>query len=501
MKLLTAQQIRMADSYTIANEPVKSVNLMERAAEKCFHEIKDLLEKDQQVYVFAGTGNNGGDGLAIARMLHKATVVHVFICGKEDAMSADCKINFQRLKRLKVKIKFIKTEKEIPVIKPAALVIDAMFGIGLNKPLDGIPAAVAANINKSNCKVVSVDIPSGLFADEHTPSSVVTVKADYTLTFQQVKRCMLFSENESRTGRVKVLDIGLDKNYMNSLPSKFFLAEKNDISNILLPRKKFSHKGTYGRALLLIGSKGKAGASVLAAKGCIRAGAGLTTAYIPDTLLNILQTAVPEAMCICDNEPNHISTLPDMSGYTAIGAGPGLGTHLQTADAIATLLKQAPCPLILDADALNCISQNKKLLKQIPEDTILTPHLKEFERIFGKSKNDFERNDRQLEASVKYKVVIILKGAYTSISTADGKCYYNTTGNPGLAKGGSGDVLTGVITALRAQGYNATDAAITGVYIHGMAADLAVEQQSDYSLTATELTDYLGKTIRMLMGR
>lgn len=214
-----------------------------------------------------------------------------------------------------------------------------------------------------------------------------------------------------------------------------------------------------------------------------------------------MQTAVPEAMCITDRSTDYLTTLPDLSSYTAIGAGPGLGAQKQTITLVGELLKQAECPLILDADALNCISMNKKLLRQLPENSILTPHPKEFERLFGKCKNDFERNEIQIAASVKYKAVIVLKGAYTCISTKDGKCHYNTSGNAGLAKGGSGDVLTGIITSLRAQGYSAEDAAVAGVYLHGMAADLAVAQQSEYSITATEVTDFSGKAIRMLMGR
>lgn len=499
MKLLTAEQFRMADAYTIQHEPISSVNLMERAATKCYEQITNITT--HTVYVFAGTGNNGGDGLAIARMLLKSgRDVRIFICGRENAMSADCKTNYLRLKKL-APVNFITSEKNIPEITSDATVIDAMFGTGLNKPLNGIAACVAQKINDETCTVVSIDIPSGLFADEHTPASNITVKADYTLTFQRLKRCMLFAENALRTGRVTVLKIGLNETYMDSLTSTFTLTDDATVKKILLPRKKFSHKGSYGHALLMAGSKGKAGAAVLATRGCIRTGAGLTTAYIPDALLAVMQTAVPEAMCITDRSSDYLTTLPDLTKYTAIGAGPGLGTQKQTMSVVGELLKQTACPLILDADALNCISMNKKLLRQLPENSILTPHPKEFERLFGKCSNDFERNEKQIAASIKYKVVIVLKGTYTSISTNDGRCYYNTSGNAGLAKGGSGDVLTGMITALRAQGYSAEDAAVAGVYLHGMAADLAVAQQSEYSITASEVADFSGKAIRMLMGR
>lgn len=499
MKLLTAEQFRMADAYTMQHEPISSVNLMERAATRCYEQITNIT--NHTVYVFAGTGNNGGDGLAIARMLLKSgRDVRIFICGRENAMSADCKTNYLRLKKL-APVNFITSEKNIPEITSDATVIDAMFGTGLNKPLSGIAACVAQKINDETCTVVSIDIPSGLFADEHTPASSITVKADYTLTFQRLKRCMLFDENALRTGRVTVLNIGLNETYMDSLTSTFTLTDDATVKKILLPRMKFSHKGTYGHALLIAGSKGKAGAAVLAARGCIRTGAGLTTAYIPDALLAVMQTSVPEAMCITDRSSDYLTTLPDLTKYTAIGAGPGLGTQKQTVSVAGELLKQTTCPLILDADALNCISMNKKLLRQLPENSILTPHPKEFERLFGKCNNDFERNEKQIEASIKFKAVIVLKGAYTSISTKDGRCYYNTSGNAGLAKGGSGDVLTGMITALRAQGYSAEDAAVAGVYLHGMAADLAVAQQSEYSITASEVADFSGKAIRMLMGR
>ena len=491
MKLLTAEQFRLADAYTIKTEPISSVDLMERAATSCVDVITKFTDEKDLICILCGPGNNGGDGLAIARMLAESGKnVSVILTDKSDKLSPDAATNFQRLQKTSVNF-FYLTDTQLPFEK-ITVWIDAIFGTGLNKVVEKNIADLIHKVNSTGATIFSIDLPSGLFADKHTPASAGVIHASTTLTFQQLKRCMLYAENAHRIGEVKVLDIGLDEHYIESLTSTHELVDRSMIKKSLKPRKRFSHKGNFGHALLIGGSYGKAGAIVLSAKACVRSGAGLTTVHTIKTTGAALQSAMPEVM-LSTCEGDKVFALPDLTSYNAIAAGPGLGIYEETANMIGQLLQKINSPLVLDADALNIIAQNKNLLNHIPENTIITPHKKEFERLFGTFENDFQRNDFQITASVKHKFVIVLKGVYTSISTPDGKCFFNTTGNAGLAKGGSGDTLTGIIAAMLAQGLNATDAAIAAVYIHGLAADCAIKKIHPYSLTASDVTEYLSE--------
>lgn len=491
MKLLTAQQIHDWDAYTLKNEPVSSLDLMERAAETCTEYILQLYLYVKSFKIFCGKGNNGGDGLAIARQLiNKGSNVSVYIIEFGAVGTDDFQANLQRLHELTTNIHFIQSEEFFPEIHRDDIVIDALYGSGLNRPLKDLSAALVQFINQSSSTVISIDVPSGMFIDKSSESNAV-IKAQTTLTFQCLKLCFLMAENAEYFGKVKVLNIGLHTQFLETVSTPLEITEHPDIQKIHKPRKPFSNKGTYGHALILAGNKGKMGAALMCSHACIRAGAGLTTLNVPETFFNIVHTSLPEAMCQAREESF------DIEKINAVCIGPGLGTKPATTELLQKVLQQFKSPLVIDADALNIISQNKYLLSEIKPDSILTPHPKEFERLFGEAQNDFDRINMALERSVKNDVIIVLKGQYTLIAQK-GKGWFNTTGNAGLAKGGSGDILTGIITALIAQKYEPLEAALLGVYIHGLAADITLENQSMESMTATDVVNNLGAAFKSL---
>lgn len=483
--------IREADKYTIENEPVASIDLMERASVACVSKLIDLgLSAEMPVYVVCGPGNNGGDGLAVARLLfRKGFTVNAFIPKQDETFSEDFSVNMERLKNMQTEIRSLE-EFDEKKIEENALLIDALFGSGLSRKLTGIYAETVNKFNKAGGYKVSIDVPSGLYCDSVTDSEII-VRADVTLTFQYPKLAFLFRESEEFTGEWYVLDIGLSGSFFNTAKTLDYYIEKDDIQFIIKPRSRFGHKGTYGHALLISGSKGKMGAAVLSAKACLRSGAGLVTAYVPACGYEILQTAVPEAMCLISESENHISKLPDIQPFSAIGIGPGIGKEEDTANMLKLLIQQSSVHLVLDADALNILSENKTWLAFLPQNTILTPHPGEFERLAGKAENSFERLQLLRDFCIQHQVYVVLKGAFSVICTPLGKCFFNPTGNPGMATGGSGDVLTGMITSLLAQHYSALDACLTGVYLHGLAGDIAIENLGEYSLIAGDIIDYL----------
>ncbi len=350
--------------------------------------------------------------------------------------------------------------------------------------------------SRETTKIIAIDIPSGLMGEDNSENNLENiVKADYTLTFQFPKISFLFAENEPYVGEFEVLPIGLHPEGIAKTPSNFHLLEADDIQKLIPKRSRFSHKGTFGHALLIAGSYGKMGAAVLSSKACLRSGVGLLTTHIPRLGYTILQTAVPEAMTSVDQHDSMFTELPDLEPFSAIGAGPGLGTKSNSEKALLSLLENAKVPLVLDADALNILSKNKEWLEKLPENSILTPHPGEFKRLAGEAANSYENIQKQIGFSEKYKVIVVLKGAFTSISTPDGKLYFNSTGNPGMATAGSGDVLTGIILSLLAQGIAPKNAAITGVHLHGLAGDLTAKEKSEISLIAGDIVEFLGKVI------
>ena len=500
IKILTVDQIREADAYTIMNEPIKSIDLMERAAKKCSEWLTNKIS-GQKVKVFCGIGNNGGDGLALTRILQADFIeAEAYVVHYGTAFSDDCLQNLKWLEELfPAFLHHIRHEKDIPEIDPTDIVVDAVFGSGLSKPVTGLSAFVFEKINNSKAITVSIDIPSGLFADISTdPKKGSIIEADYTLTFQMPKLAFFFSQNDRFIGDWIPLDIRLHPAFIEQVQSKNYLLTKQDIAPILKPRGRFSHKGTYGHALLIAGGKGKTGAAILASKAAIRSGLGLLTVHLPEEAVIPLQTSVPEAMISFDQSKDFFSRIPDLSLYNAIGVGPGMGQRPETAAALKLLIQEIKVPVVFDADALNILGDNRTWLSFLPPGCILTPHPKEFERLAGKTSDEFDRLKLQKEFSTKYNCYVVVKGAYSLISTPDGKVYFNPTGNPGMATGGSGDTLTGIILSLLAQQYTPLESVLAGVYIHGLAGDFAAEEKGYQSLIASDIVDCLFKAFKEL---
>ncbi len=501
MKIFPIEQIREADQYTIKHEPIASIDLMERAASAvCDYILEAAPDLRKSIHVFCGLGNNGGDGLVLSRfLLHVGFPVNTYIFRYSEQTSADFDVNLDRLqKHPKSKIYDLTAESELPTIAPDELIVDAIFGSGLARPIRGFTAQLIRHLNQSQAVTIAVDIPSGLFADQPSPTGSAIVQADITLSFQMPKLAFMFPENDRLVGKWEILDIGLHPDYINKSATKHFFMTHEDVSPLLKKRGKFDHKGTFGHALLIAGGFGKMGAAILTTRAALRSGVGLVHTHVPRWGASIMQTACPEAMLSIDRYEYYLSEMPSLEAYSAVGVGPGLGTEEQTQKALKLLIQECSLPLVLDADALNILSMNKTWIPFFPKNTILTPHPKEFERLAGSWKNDFERLEKQREMAVKYGIYIVLKGAHTGIAFPDGHVYFNSTGNPGMATGGSGDVLTGIITGLLAQGYPPGKAAVLGVYLHGLAGDMAVDEISPEALIAGDLTLYLGKAFDLL---
>ncbi|MFO7369302.1 MAG: NAD(P)H-hydrate dehydratase [Bacteroidales bacterium] len=502
MKIFETREIREIDQYTIHHEPVASVDLMERAAHGCTSWIVENLPSEKHLVVFTGPGNNGGDGWAIARQLasREGYSVRLYHLNTGSGISPDAEINRRRLAvQALVPIAEINSEADFPLLSPREVVIDALFGSGLSRPLTGLAASLIKHINAAGSKIISIDIPSGLMGEDNTgndPHSIV--KATVTLTFQFPKRAFFYSENGEYTGKWVVIPIGLHQGIIDEKKTDFFYVTREEVAAGFRKRKTFSHKGTYGHALLISGQYGMMGAAILAARSCLRSGVGLLTTHVPELGYQVMQPAVPESIFSIDPSREQISTCPPLYKYSAVGAGPGIGTEAETASAIERLLKKSAKPLVLDADALNILSQRPGLLSSIPENTILTPHPGEFDRLAGKSANACIRNQTQIEFSKTYRVILLLKGAYTSVSLPNGKCFFNSTGNPGMATAGCGDVLTGMILSLLAQGYAPDEAAITGAYLHGLAGDLSAAEHGELALIASDVVDQIGNAFKII---
>lgn len=497
MKIFNAEQIKAWDKATLQESKISSLDLMERASAAFSQRFMQLFDLSRPVSVLCGPGNNGGDGLSIARILSmRGQEVKVWLVDWDLEKTQDNQANLSRLPNFgHIPVQIIRLE-ELPVFDRDEIIIDALLGIGINRPLDGKFEELILWLNSLKLTVVAVDIPSGLFCDRHTD---LAVQATYTLTFQCPKLSFLLPECEQYTGQWETLDIGLSRSYYHKTGTRYYLVEKKMLKEALAKRKTFSHKGLYGHALLINGSHGKGGAAILASRACLRSGAGLVTNHIPGSLYTILQMSVPEAMASVDEHDYYWSTLPkDINKFTCIGVGCGIDQKDSTLRAFNELFDQYKGRMVIDADGLNIMSLSKTLLDRLPPGSILTPHLKEFERLFGKSKNCFDRLQLLSESAVRYQTTILLKGAFTSIALPDGVVYFNCSGNPGMATGGSGDVLTGLITGLLAQGYESMETALLGVYLHGRAGDLALQNSSHEALIASDLIDHLGKAFNEL---
>jgi len=501
MKIFSVDKIRKADAFTIENEPIRSIDLMERASAQLFGWMKKHLTPNKKIFIFTGLGNNGGDGLALGRMLVADGFQVVFnIIRYSENTSDDFQINFDSLSKIPgIEINTIEKAISIPKIGSDDIIVDAIFGSGLTRSIVGFIGDVIDSINNSNAGIISVDIPTGLFADETSLSKKgKIVKADYTLSFQFPKLAFLLPENEIYVGNWEVLDIGLSSDYINSTPTKSHLILKDDIKQVLKGRAKFTHKGTYGHALIIAGSYGKMGAAVLASQACLKSGVGLLHTHVPKAGVNILQTASPETMLSIDKHDNFFSEITDIGIFNVIGIGPGLGMESQSQLAMKLLIQNSPSSMVIDADALNILSENKTWLAFLPQGSILTPHPKEFQRLVGSWQNDFERLEKQRNLAQKHGIYIVLKGANTSICFPDGQCYFNSTGNPGMATAGSGDVLTGIITGLLASGYSSGVASTLGVCVHGLAGDIAAKENGYEATIASDIIDNIGNAFKHL---
>lgn len=499
MKILTAEQIRKWDRFTIENEPVSSIQLMERAAQACSNWISENCKNHKKIAVFCGNGNNGGDGLAIARMLYlKGFDVDIFIDSSQK-FSEDAAVNFKKLRDFSGI--YSKSFKDIDQyhFDSKTIIVDALFGTGLSRKIDGEYKILIDKLNERNNIKISIDVPSGLFTDSLTENNSTIFKADYTLSFQCWKKSFLHSETGKYTGKVIILDIDLSKAYISKTKTSDFVIDDSLVESIFKPRQEFSHKGTYGRATLVAGSYGKMGAAVLSTKSALRTGAGLTFTLAPQCGYEILQTSCPEAMFI-EGGTQYIDKF-EVEKDSVCGIGPGLGTRPETEKSFLQFLKKYSKPLIIDADALNIIAKDDKSLPLIPQNSIITPHPKEFERLFGSTENSFKRVELARKKAKDLQIYIVLKDHHTQVITPEGSVYYNITGNSGLAKGGSGDILTGILTSFLAQGYSEENTAVLSAWFHGKAADYAAEKYSKEAMLPTDVIHEFGNVFEELNRR
>lgn len=501
MKIFSTVLIRKLDEYTIQHEPIASIDLMERAARSLRNKILEYF-RFSSFCVLAGPGNNGGDALALSRMLlEKNYSVKVFLLHTGN-LSADCQQNKERLiKKFPHCLQEITSLFSPPDVSENTIIIDGLFGSGLSRSLSGIYAEAVQWINASGKTVIAIDIPSGLAGEENRDLSQPIVRANYTFSFQFPKLSFFFPENEPFVGKWEILDIGIHPDGIAQTETNYYFLEKSEIKNLLHERKKFSHKGTYGHLLIIAGSKGMAGAAVLASRAALRSGVGLVTVHGPACNRIILQTKVPEALFESDKNENWITQISDLKNFNSLVIGPGIGLQQEVIDFVKDLIVHVNKPCVFDADVLNIMSINKKnneLLLFIPYKSILTPHPKEFERLFGRDENSFDRMLKIQRLTKELKIIIVLKGAYTIIGMPDGNIFFNSTGNNGMATGGTGDVLTGIIGSLLAQNYTSEEAAIIGVYLHGLAGDLALADQSTESLIAGDVVESIGKAFQAI---
>ncbi|MBQ4914557.1 NAD(P)H-hydrate dehydratase [Maribacter sp. MMG018] len=492
MKLFSAEQIYAADKFTIEKQQITSDELMERAAVQIFNWLHIRMQgAPVKIHILCGIGNNGGDGMALARhLMEHGYNIQVYVVNYSEKRSKDFLINLDRLKDRKIWPTFLESGSDLPEIGKDDIIVDAIFGIGLNRTPDDWVITLVEHLNASRAFILSVDIPSGLFTDKVPENEKSVIQSNYVLSFQFPKLVFFLPQTGVFIEQWEVLDIGLDNEFLMQTETTYELVSKNEVLPLYLPRTKFSHKGTYGHALLVGGSYGKIGAVNLAGKAALKSGSGLVTCFLPKCGYGVLQTSLPEAMVLTSGESSLAKIEYDISP-SVIGIGMGMGVADSTVKVFGDFLKKNRVPLVIDADALNIISKNKELMDLLPKQAVLTPHPKELERLVGKWDDDFDKLKKTKEFSKKYDCIVVVKGAHT-ITVYGDRGYVNTTGNPGMGTAGSGDVLTGIITGLVAQGYNPLDAAVFGVYLHGRSADLTVESTGYQALLASDIIEGLG---------
>lgn len=500
MKIFSSLQIRACDEFMINNESISILHLMERVAQSCLDYIVHAFQKSETIYVFCGNGNNGGDGFALARLLYlKGFDVEVYIDKSQKKLSKDAQINFNSLKETLGGSIFDFTDLDPAAISISSVIVDALFGSGLNRKIEGKYAEVIRKLNAIDAHKIAIDIPSGIYADDNLPEDSVVFKADVTLSFQFYKKSFLHPETGRFCGKIVVLNIGLSKDCILETETQNFVVYDEDALQIYQPREDFSHKGHYGKSAIVAGSYGKIGAAVLATKAASRAGSGLAFSIAPNCGYEVLQSTCPEAMFISGGQDfiHHFNIEEDFT----YGIGPGLGTNSETEKSFLEFLKNYKKPLVLDADALNILSRDHINLQFIPKESIITPHPKEFTRLFGESDDSFKRLELARRKAKEFNIYIVLKDHHTQTITPEGDVFYNITGNSGLAKGGSGDVLLGIVTSLLAQGYSSRDAAVFGVWLHGKAADIAMETYSKEAMLASDVIKCLSEVFNFLENK
>lgn len=492
MKLFTAKQIYSADKFTIKKQGITSDELMERSAGQIFNWMHLRMQgAPVKIHIFCGIGNNGGDGIALARYLKEHGYnIGVYVVNYSEKRSKDFLINLARLKERKIWPEFMTDHTELPVIGADDIIVDAIFGIGLNRAPAPWVVQLMQHLYASKAFILSVDIPSGLYINKVPKNKEAVIKANYVLSFQAPKLVFFLPETGIFIDQWEVLDIGLDPEFLQKEETEYTLIGKNEVLPMYIPRTKYSHKGTYGHALLVGGSYGTIGAVKLASEAALKAGAGKVTALLPECGYPVLQTALPEAM-VQTSGARYISEIHATATTNVVGLGMGMGMDEQTVIAFADFLKDNTKALVIDADGLNILAANKKLLKLLPKQCVLTPHPKELERLVGAWKDDFDKLKKVKAFSKTYDCIVVVKGAHT-ITVYEDKGHVNTTGNPGMATAGSGDVLAGVVTGLIAQGYKPLQAAIFGVYLHGKAGDLRVDDMGYQALLASDIVAGIG---------
>ncbi len=493
-KILTIDQIRAADEYTIQHEPISSYLLMERASEAFVAAFMKVFPTKKRVRIFCGIGNNGGDGLAIGRLLNeRGWEVWKYVVGDPGKGTEDFKKNLNKSGLHAI----INTVEDLPSCKREEILIDALFGSGLSRSIEGIHAKVVNYLNDQEGIKASVDIPSGLHADKPIKEDSIVFEADYTISFERPKLVFFLPEYHRYVGEWSVVPIGLSSYFLDQQESSFYLLEPSDLKGKLPIRKKFTHKSEVGKLTLVAGSKGKMGAAILASKAAFKSGVGLLNVCCPRCGTLPLQIALPEAMVLESEEEDFVSTIPTtIEGVVALG--PGLGTHSKTIAGFERFLKKSKNPMTVDADGLNILAKKKSLLKYLPANSILTPHLGEFKRLVGSWQNDFEKLEMLISFSKKYQVNMVLKGAYSAIADRKGNISFNPSGNEVLATAGSGDVLTGLVASLLAQQVEPLDALKLGVYLHGRAGDLLAKKIEGLGAVASDIIKELPSAISEL---
>lgn len=504
MKIVTPNEMKAIDRKSIQDIGIPGAVLMENAALKVFNAAVDMLgnARDKRVLVFAGKGHNGGDGFAAARHLKNAGAdVEIFLIGDKNSLFGDAKLNFSIIINMDIPVYEVLSVEELEHLNTSLygdLIIDALLGTGISGAVKPPISDTIKLINTLGIPILSVDIPSGINGEDGTICETA-VKADKTVTFALPKRGHFLYPGAEYTGELFIEDIGIPEKVIESEDIKGKLVTYEYIQSLFKKRKKDTHKGTYGKVFILAGSTGFTGAAYMVCQSALRSGSGLIVLGIPESLNQTMEVKLTEPMTLPLPEgPKGIlnrEALPiimeQLKDAEAIAIGPGLSTHKEIGEIVRAIIKDAEIPAVLDADALTVLAEDPDILKHKKSPIIITPHPGEMARLLNTDTSSIQKNriTAAVEAASRWKVTAVLKGANTVTADPDGHFYINTTGNPGMAAGGSGDVLTGIIVSLLGQGMASLDAALAGVFVHGLAGDLAAKTKGEWGLTPSDIME------------